>query len=82
MPIAHHARRGKSLDLGSGCGINKNVSRKTCFIEKFSTLSSELYWITISAIKAHFIVNKKFTNFNTLVLWHERLGHHRSIMMG
>ena len=28
-----------------------------------------------------FIVNKKFTDSNTFVLWHDRLGHPMSIMM-
>ena len=45
------------------------------------TLFSGLYWTKISAIEAHFIVKKKFTDFNTFVLWHDRLGHPGSKMM-
>lgn len=35
-------------------GITKNVSGHTC-IEKFSALSSGLYWTKISAIETYFI---------------------------
>lgn len=48
--------------------------------EKFPTLSSVLYWARISAIEVTFIVNQKFTNFNTIVHSHDRLGYHESIM--
>ena len=47
-------------------GITKYVSGQTCVIEKFHALSSGLYWTKISAIEAHLLVNKKFTDSNTL----------------
>ncbi|PHT54778.1 putative UDP-arabinose 4-epimerase 3 [Capsicum baccatum] len=61
-------------------GITKNFYGQTCVIEKFSALSSGLYWIKICVTEAHAIVNKKFTNSSTFVLWHDRLGHPGSIM--
>ena len=61
--------------------IPRYVSGQTCVIEKFHALSSGLYWTKISAIEAHFIVNKKFTDSNTFVLWHDSLEHLESIMM-
>lgn len=38
-------------------GITKNFSGKTYVIEKIHVLSSGLYWIKISTIVAHLIVN-------------------------
>ena len=32
-------------------------------------------------IEAHSIVNQKFTDLKTFVLWHDRIGHPGSIMM-
>ena len=32
-------------------------------------------------VQLRYIVNKKFTDYNTFVLWHYRLGHPGSIMM-
>ena len=61
--------------------ITKNISGQKCIVEKLPTLSSDLYYSKISTIEAHSIVNQKFTDSNTFVLWHDRLGHPGSIMM-
>ena len=76
----YHIKTFNEMDL-EYLGITKNVSGQTCVIEKFPALSSGLYWTKISAIEAHSIVNKKFTNSNMFVLWHDRLGHPGSIMI-
>lgn len=56
-------------------GITKIVSDQKYVLEKLSTLSSGLYYAKIS------IVNHKFTDLKTFVLWHDRIGHLGSIMM-
>ena len=61
--------------------ITKNISGQKCIVEKLPTLSSGLYYSKISTVEAHSIVNQKFTDSNTFVLWHGRLGHPGSIMM-
>ena len=62
-------------------GITKIVSDQKYVLEKLSTLSSGLYYAKISTIEAHSIVNQKFTDLKTFVLWHDRIGHPGSIMM-
>lgn len=47
----------------------------------FPALSSGLFWTGISAVEEHSIANKKFTDSNTFVVWHDGLGHPRSIIM-
>ena len=61
-------------------GITKIVSDQKYVLEKLSTLSSGLYYEKISTIEAHSIVNQKFTDLKTFVLWHDRIGHTGSIM--
>jgi len=62
-------------------GITKNVFGQTCVIEHFLALSSGLYWTKINAIETHGKVNKKFTDSNTFILWHDRLRNPGSLMM-
>ena len=62
-------------------GIFKVVLDQKYVLEKLSTLSFGLYYAKISTIEAHSIVNQKFTDLKTFVLWHDRIGHHGSIMM-
>ena len=50
-------------------------------LEKFSTLSPSLFYAKISTIETHSVVNQKFTDLKTFVLWHDRIGHLGSIMM-
>jgi len=62
-------------------GITKYVSGQKYILEKLPTRSSGLYYAEMSTIKAHSIVNQKFTDLNTFVLWLDRIGHPGSIMM-
>ena len=58
----------------------KKVSDKKCVLEKLSALFSSLYYTNINMIETHALLNKKFTNPNTFIIWHDRLGHPKSIM--
>ena len=51
-----------------------NVEKKIVH-EKLSALSSGLYYTNISTVESHVVVNKRFTNFNDFIIWHDRLGH-------
>jgi len=57
------------------------VRGKKCILEKLPTFSSGLYYTNISMVETHAIVNQKFTNPDTFIIWHDRLGHPGSIMM-
>jgi len=61
--------------------ITKIVSGKKCVFERLAAFPSGMYHTNIRAIEAHVIVNQKFTNLNTFIIWHNRLGHPGSIMM-
>jgi peptide/histidine transporter 3/4 len=62
--------------------ITLNISNKKCILEKLPSFSSGLYYTNISTIETIAIVNqKKFTEKNASVTWHERLGHPGSVMM-
>jgi hypothetical protein len=50
-------------------------------VEKLFVFSSELYYTYVSAIETYVIVNQKFTIHNKCVVWHDQLGHPRSIMI-
>ena len=43
--------------------------------EKLPAFSSGLYYTSISTVESHAVVNKRFTNFNDFIIWHDRLGH-------
>ena len=58
----------KSAIFDCRCGITKIVSWQTYVKGKFHILSSDFDWIVISAIKVHYMVNKKFTNYNTFLV--------------
>ena len=62
-------------------GITKIVSNQKYVLEKLSTLSSSLYYAKTSRVEAHLIVNQKFTDLKTFVLWHDRMDHPGSMMM-
>ena len=49
--------------------------------EKLPALSSGLYYTSISTVESHAVVNKRFTNFNDFIIWHDRLGHPEFNMM-
>nr|XP_025883441.1 uncharacterized protein LOC112940076 [Solanum lycopersicum] len=51
-----------------------NVEKKIVH-EKLPAFSSGLYYTSISTVESHAVVNKRFTNFNDFIIWHDRLGH-------
>ena len=61
--------------------ITAIVRSKKCILEKLPSFSSGLYYTNISMVETHAIVNQKFTNPDTFIIWHDRLGHPGSIMM-
>ena len=49
-------------------------------MEELPTFSSSLYYTYVSKIETY-AVDQEFTNHNTFTVWHNRLGHPRTIMM-
>ena len=50
-------------------------------MEKFSSYSYELYQTIIRPIKSYAVMNQKFCDLKTIMIWHERLGHPGLSMM-
>ena len=50
-------------------------------IETLSAFSTGLYHTTIKPIESYVVVNQKFNDPKTFVLWHDRLDHPGSSMM-
>ena len=50
-------------------------------MEKLLAFSFGLYHTNIKHIESYVVVNQKFNNPKTFVLWHDRLGHHWSSMI-
>ena len=61
--------------------ITSIVYDKKLIIKKLSGFSSGLYHINIKSIESYVVVNQKFNDPKTFILWHDRLGHSRSSMM-
>ena len=61
--------------------INSIVSGKKLVVETLSAFSTGLYHTTINPIESYVVVNQKFNDLKTFVLWHDRLGHPGSSMM-
>ena len=61
--------------------ITSIVSDKKLVVETLSTFSIGLYHTTIKPIESYAVVNQKFNDPKTFVLWHDRLGHPGSSMM-
>ena len=57
------------------------VSGKKLVVETLLAFSTGLYHTTIKLIKSYVIVNQKFNDPKTFVLWNDRLGHLGSLMM-
>ena len=57
------------------------VFDKKLIMEKLSAYSSRLYHTNIKTIKSYVVVNQKFNDSKTFVLWHDRLSRPRSLMM-
>ena len=50
-------------------------------LEKLPIFSSGLYYITMRTIEANVVVHQKCSNPIIFTLWHDRLGHPRSVMI-
>ena len=57
------------------------VYSKKLIMEKLSAFSYGLYHTNIKHIESYVVVNQKFNDLKTFVLWHDMLGHPRSSMM-
>ena len=55
--------------------ITSIVYSKKLIMEKLSIFSSRFYHTNIKSIESYVVVNQKFKNPKTFVLWHDRLGH-------
>ena len=61
--------------------ITPIVSGKKLVVETLLAFSIGLYHTTIKPIESYVVVNQKFKDPKTFVLWHDRLGHLGSSMM-
>ena len=61
--------------------ITSIVSGKKLVVETLLAFSTRLYHTTIKPIESYVVVNQKFNDPKTSVLWHDRLGHPGSSMM-
>ena len=57
------------------------VYGKKLVVETLLAFFTGLYHTTIKSIESYVVVNQKFNDPKTFVLWHDRLGHPRSLMM-
>ena len=55
--------------------ITSIVYGKKLIVEKLSTFSSGLHHMAIKPIKSYIVVNYKFNDPKTFVLWHDKLGY-------
>ena len=61
--------------------ITSIVYGKKLIMKNFPAFSYGLYLTNIKSIESYVIVNQKFNDLKTFVLWHDRLGHPGSSMM-
>ena len=61
--------------------ITSIVYGKKHVVETLSAFSTGLYHTTIKPIESYVVVNQKFNDPKTFILWHDRLGHPGSSMM-
>ena len=61
--------------------ITSIVSCKKLVVETLLAFSIGLYHTTIKPIELYVVVNQKFNDPKTFVLWHDKLGHLGSSMM-
>jgi hypothetical protein len=50
-------------------------------LDKLLPFSSGLYYTTIRTIESHVVMHQKCSNPNMIMLWHDCLGHPRTIMI-
>ena len=55
--------------------ITNIISGKKQILEQLTSLSCGFYQTIIRLIKSYAIMNQKFNNSKTFILWHERFGH-------
>ena len=55
--------------------ITSIISGKKLIVETLLDFSTRLYHTSIKSIESYVVVNQKFNNPKTFVLWHDRLGH-------
>ena len=61
--------------------ITSIISGKKCILEQLPSLSCGLYQTTIRFIEFYAVMNQKFNDSNTFLLWHKQLGHPEISMM-
>ena len=61
--------------------ITKVISNEKRIVEILHSFNSGLYYTYLRTMESYAIVNQKFTDDSTFVVWHHRLGHPGSIMM-
>ena len=57
------------------------ITRQKQILEQLIFSSYGLFQTTIRPLESHVVINKKFNDPKTFLLWHERLGHPRLSMM-
>jgi hypothetical protein len=57
------------------------VSGQKLILEKQHAFSFELYYTTIRIIESHVVMHQKCYNPNMFILWHDHVGHSKTIMM-
>ena len=61
--------------------ITSIISSNKLILEKLLAFSFRLYHTNIKSIESYIVVNQKFNEPKTFVIWHDRQGHHGSSMM-
>jgi hypothetical protein len=61
--------------------IVSNVSTGKQILEKLFVLSLGLYYTSFGTIEVNAIMNQKFNKPTNFIIWHDRLGHPRLIMI-
>jgi hypothetical protein len=61
--------------------ITSIISGQKLILEKLPAFSSGLYYTIIKTIELHVVMHQKCSNPKMFMLWHDRLGHPRTIRM-
>jgi hypothetical protein len=61
--------------------ITKISSRKKYVLGKLLELPSGLYYTSLKENETYMVVEQKFTDHSNFIIWHDQLGHPRSVMM-
>ncbi|CAL9029456.1 unnamed protein product, partial [Prunus brigantina] len=76
----YHIETRKDHNVEYLC-ITTNINSQRRILETLPAFSFGLYYTTIKAIEVHAIMNQKFIDPKTFMLWHDRRGHPGSTMM-